>query len=533
MTANVGRHIRHPFPRLAPQRGAALLFVVLLLVIGTGLFVINASQETLRVVQSDKVLTGGLHVAKEALIAYAVAHPPRPNVVPPPEFLPRPGALPCPDTNDDGVEETIVAGACPSYLGRLPWRTLGLGDVRDEAGERYWYALSPNFRDAVPINSDSKGNITIRSLTAAVTQTTEAVAVVFSPGGVLAGQSRNPTPAACATTGTNIAGTWCAANYLETASGVNNAAPSPPPGASPTYITAEPATAFNDRLIALRTSDVIPLVERRVAADMRRALLLYREASRLAVTKDGCNCYPWADEDNNGTSNQGINKGYIPLAALPHPWSPQPPAAPVELEAADGTRHPLPPLPPYFVANNWRSVIYYAVGRNALENYGLFPTACTTCSGDTILPPPVFLGGTLSIDKSTGHAVVLITPGSAGANRPIPGGWGNYIDDGMNRDKDDRFVTPTSKSLDRDRLLTIPDDTGPAACKTNSQILIKNAPCHTTGNNVKPVCKKAENNLQICGCSGDATVMNQPPCRNTLNPGACKTAVANLQACKA
>ena len=49
-------------------------------------------------------------------------------------------------------------------IGRLPWKTFGLPDLRDGSGERLWYALSPNFRDnpsVSPLNSDTRGSITV------------------------------------------------------------------------------------------------------------------------------------------------------------------------------------------------------------------------------------------------------------------------------------------------------------------------------------------------------------------------------------
>jgi hypothetical protein len=501
----------HTFDACAPprsERGAALLLTILLVIIGVGLFVVGASQEAARTVQSERRLAVGLSETKEALVAYAVSHPTRP------------GALPCPDTDNDG-QENITGAACTRYLGRLPWRTLGIGDARDENGERYWYALSNNFHNFSAINSDTKGNRTVHSGTAAVTQTAQAVAVVFAPGSVISGQARDPGVAACATTGTAIPRNECATNYLDAAGGSNNALPETGP-----YIAAAPSAAFNDRLIVLRTSDLIPLVERRVAADLNRVLVTYRETSRLAILGGGCNCYPWPDSDNdiNGTSNTGNNKGRIPLVAAPHNWG--------AIIVVAGTPFTLPVLPPYFPANNWRTAIYYVVGRNALENFGLAPTLCTTCTADALLPPPTLLKGTLSLDQSIGHAVVLLTPGSAGASRPSAN-WGDYIDDSVNRDADDRFMTPASKSLDRDRIYTIPDDLPPASCNTNAKTLIYHAPCHTTGTNVKPVCAKAANNLQFCTmCSGEATVMTTPPCRNTLNPPECEAAVATLQGCK-
>ena len=50
--------------------------------------------------------------------------------------------------------EEGIGSACVSLtLGRLPWRTLGLDKLGDDAGERLWYAMStgwhaPGRRDA-------------------------------------------------------------------------------------------------------------------------------------------------------------------------------------------------------------------------------------------------------------------------------------------------------------------------------------------------------------------------------------------------
>lgn len=508
------RRSARPLPRR--ERGAALIFLVLLMVVGVGLFVVNASQETLRVAISDRGLAVNMQAAKDALVAYSVAQP-------------RPGVLPCPDTNDDGLAEAMVLGQCPAYLGRLPWRTLGVGDIRDRTGERYWYALSDNFRDGVVINSDTHGNRTVHSGTATVTQTAEAAAVIFSPGGVLDGQVRDATVTLCPTTATAILNRLCATNYLETSGGVNNSAA---PGTGP-FMATESTETFNDRLIIVRTSDFIPLVERRVAGELRRALVLYHEASRDALTGTGCNCYPWADQDFDGDSDVGVNKGRVPLIALPHNWSPQPPAPPNVLTDGLGNPYPLPALPAYFVANNWHTVIHYTVGRQSLQNFGVAPTACTTCTADPLLPPPLLLRGSLSLDKSIGHAVMIITPGSAGPNRPAgwTGNWGDYIDDGSNRDGDDRFLTPKARLFDRDRLLTIPGQVYPESCRTNSRVLIRNAPCRS-GGGVKPICNQAERNLQMCTqCSGDATKMVTDPCRKSLSSSSCQNAVAKLQTC--
>ena len=52
--------------------------------------------------------------------------------------------LPCPDINNDGLEEPRASGDCPADRGGLPWITLGVqGD--DAWGNRYTYAVSATF----------------------------------------------------------------------------------------------------------------------------------------------------------------------------------------------------------------------------------------------------------------------------------------------------------------------------------------------------------------------------------------------------
>ena len=52
------------------------------------------------------------------------------------------GELPCPDTDNDGFAE---AACSTRTLGRVPWRTLGIPEPRDTAGETLWYAVSLRF----------------------------------------------------------------------------------------------------------------------------------------------------------------------------------------------------------------------------------------------------------------------------------------------------------------------------------------------------------------------------------------------------
>ena len=102
-----------------------------------------------------------LATTKAALIGYAV------------QLGERPGELPCPDTNNDGVAEPRCRITNDeSHIGRVPWKTLGIPEPKDAAGETLWYAISSEFRNRASfptsgsindtnhtLNSDSRGAI--------------------------------------------------------------------------------------------------------------------------------------------------------------------------------------------------------------------------------------------------------------------------------------------------------------------------------------------------------------------------------------
>ncbi len=463
---------RHRPRRVA--RGQALLVLIVMLSVATMLLVYGSTTELARFIQGEQRTRIVLEQARQALIGRAVAD------------ATRPGSLPCPDTNGDGSADLFAGSACPSYIGRLPWRTLGIGDLRDEHGERLWYALSPNYRDhpaAPPLNSDSKGTLTVFSNSNATAITQQAVAVIFAAGLALPGQTRDALVELCAANGKTVARTGCATHYLDAAAGINNAAAAGP------YIIARPGLHYNDGLSVIVAADFMPLVEQRVALELRNALLAYR-------TNSACACYPWADSGADGVSDIGANRGRIPtLSALPQNWG-------------AGV------LPSYFIANDWARVFHYAVARNALENSGAL---CTTC-----------VDSTLSLDGAAGHDVFLLTSGYAGANRPSNNA-ADYFDDLENRNNDDRYATPISAGADRDRMHPILGAT--AGCAAQARALIDNAPCAAPGNAVRAVCNSARAALMPCTCSAAATTIVNAPCVHGLGAAVCDAAVTQLRTC--
>ncbi|MEM7252983.1 MAG: hypothetical protein AAF493_16325 [Pseudomonadota bacterium] len=131
-----------PFPR---QRGAALLAILTIaLLVGTSILLGRLSARIDVDPGGEGRSTSVLNEAKAALLAWSSVHSPWPQVAVNVAELIGPGPLFCPDLDDDGIPEPTCGPG--TLVGKLPWRTLGLGDVRDGAGERLWYAVSPRYR---------------------------------------------------------------------------------------------------------------------------------------------------------------------------------------------------------------------------------------------------------------------------------------------------------------------------------------------------------------------------------------------------
>jgi hypothetical protein len=319
------------------QRGqAALITILLLLGAGTALFVYALATPVSLSAENDRRNAAVLAQARDALIGYAARD------------SNRPGSLPCPDTNNDGSVETFSGSDCQGYvsgsnvyLGRLPWRTLGLPDLRDAAGERLWYAVSRNFArnpvGAPALNSDTAGQLTVTGEASGV------IAIVFSPGVAVGSQNR--------ATGENLA-----PNYLE--GGNQN-------GGSTAIFFRSAAPPFNDRLLSITRDALFPVVEMRVARELRQSLLTYYTANSY---------YPFAAPLTGTAWVNGIYRGRVPTL----------------------TCNPLPSLslPSWFTTNNWHQVMIYAVAPRCTPLITLTGTVISlsgTCTGCT----PWFFGGWL------------------------------------------------------------------------------------------------------------------------------------------
>lgn len=263
-------------------------------------FLVRLNSATLTA-QRNQTTSDALAQAKDALIGYAASVPLNPA---------RPGDLPCPDLNNDGNAENGCGNADGSTgqslrLGRLPWKTLGLPDLRDGNGERLWYAVSNKFKNnthttCTPLvmsgclNSDTFGTITVRDFNGAIaadgTGSTGAIALIISPGSALTRQDGVIQIR-------DVANENSADNYLDIGHGEDNAAfvDSTTDGfISGIVLDASNNILVNDRVLAITANNLMPVLEQRVAGEVLICLTEY------AAKPQNQGRYPWAAPLNSG-----------------------------------------------------------------------------------------------------------------------------------------------------------------------------------------------------------------------------------------
>lgn len=331
--------------RLRLQQGQVILNTVLLLATAVSVSMLGFIQPRNPALAADAKTEQALSQARQALIAYASGQ--RNNPLP----VPRPGELPCPDTNSNGTAEPSC-NSTATQIGRLPWATLGITDLRDGYGERLWYAVSGNFKNnpaVTPLNSATPGQLTVNGVSPA----SNVIAIVFAAGPAVAGQDRS------AANLNNVS------HYLE---GENA-------NSDTIFTTAQPSGTFNDRLLTITAATFFPAVEMRVARETRVFLNAYfnhparryfPSAHAYGSTEPPC---------------VASTQGRVP-----------------ELPGACGAAPVGAALPPWYLPNGWKNILFYAVA-----------PACTNPAA----PDCTGTGGFLTVNGVGGIRALLITPGTA------------------------------------------------------------------------------------------------------------------------
>ena len=292
------------------QQGAVLMVMLVILIIGAATLLLNSLSNTAIHIERDKKTADVLSQAKQALIGYSA------------KSSTTPGQLVCPEdiTKIGTANEGDADNSCTlPAVGRLPWRTLKTGPLRDADGELLWYAISNGFRSS-PINSDNAAQLTVDGTAGS------AVAIIFSAGAPINGQSR---PAPTPLTPPDVT------QYLDLS---NN-------DGDNTFVTTGSDITFNDKLLLVTHDDLFRVVEKRVAKDLQNAFAGYLAANPGR--------YPNPANVSSCTiatcpSDTTQCRGWIPsFANFDNPnWI----------------------LPSWFVSNGWNHLVYYSANSSRLAS---------------------------------------------------------------------------------------------------------------------------------------------------------------------
>ncbi len=309
------------------QHGAALLVMLVILITGGAYLLVSQLNRGSGRIEADRQTSEALAKAKEALIGWAVGYGDATG------NATTPGMLPYPDRRNDGqydgMSDCPLVVTLPSaglLLGKIPriglespcvapWTALGL-DVVDGAGEVLWYAVSRNMVSALGvapvINPGIMDNpppfpwLVVRDQNGNPISSRVAF-VLIAPGPALPGQNRFvPSPPTLPPMPTQ---------FLEAIGAVSNAdfdgaldiGPPCASGMCEDFVMSEPwpsatASTFNDRLLYVTIDELMPLIEQRVAREVRQALngvVPFPSAAAIGYIGDSCTV--------------GSTEGFLPL----------------------------------------------------------------------------------------------------------------------------------------------------------------------------------------------------------------------------
>ena len=262
------------------QRGAALILFATVLVLGIAWFAVGAlGKAPVASAERDAITGAALQKAKQALLGYVAQYAARTD-------HDKPGRLPCPEAlaSIGTANEGQAAPNCSNVaatLGRLPWGTLGINQLRDGYGEPLWLAISPGFRGVTPttaINFATPAQLNFFNDT--VNPAVQVVAVIIAPGRPL---DTIDDPAALPA--------WCPAKVNQNSATRNTA-----PLAAANFIECGNATGSyrnpgtsqwsNDRAIAITAAEwadaIAPGVADRLQRQVAPAMQNYYNATSLA-----------------------------------------------------------------------------------------------------------------------------------------------------------------------------------------------------------------------------------------------------------
>jgi len=379
------------------QKGLVLVIFVIIIVLAFISYIVGDLSLSDIKTQRDLETTQALKKAKQALLAYAMNYPDTGAG----NLTQGPGNFPCPDDGIDGADgydglsdpiaPPVVVPGCNSIgngtMGRLPWATLQIEELRDGAGELLWYAVSSNFVNAADrmVNTASVGGITLRNMDGTIrfngVGLDGVVAVIIAPGETL---RRDDTLVQSRITAAELDDPR---NYLDIAFGEDNAEFQN--NGLDGFIVGEVFDVFNnvivnDQITVITYNDIMELVHARAANDIGNVIEQY-------FLK--CGAYPEAAAFDHVAANYDsvplLKAGALPTGvAQPFPWN---------IDSPPGCNLTGVKFPDWVLGEQWHFYTYYEY---AYTNPPVFPrppiaplppgTLCVvgTCLTVTGMPAP-------------------------------------------------------------------------------------------------------------------------------------------------
>lgn len=299
------------------QRGAAFMVMLSIMIIGVITVLVGAlSKATLQTARNEKS-SDMLALSKEILVGYAVngtGGGQRPGDLPYPDRLLASETPSNYDGNTDSCPTLQTAPTPTGCLGRLPWSTplflsMTSPSENDPTGLMPWYAVSANMVDpaGVTMNSELLNTaphtwLTVRDMKGNVLSNRVAF-ILAIPGPVLPGLSR---PLSTSQGGPGLMG---ANQYLDSITVPATCTAPCVPGtysnadaddsfimgdehrwiddpSNPGHQIEDASYNFNDKLIYVTIDELMPLIEKRIAREVKNCLDSYAAVS--------ANKYPWA-----------------------------------------------------------------------------------------------------------------------------------------------------------------------------------------------------------------------------------------------
>lgn len=367
----------------ARERGAAILLSMMVLVVLITSSVVALRPDLAFKQRQETRRSLLLKEAKEQLMAYAVTYADNYR-----SSGAGVGHLPCPDRSlDDARAPNPPCDSPVTRLGWLPQQVRPNSGEKlieffpaDQTAEPLWYVVSEAFKNnpIAPVNSAVLGDLELDDQQ-------DIVAIVIDPGPALAKQNRPSMDPR---------------NYLE---GENATAP------YTRFVSHSNDQAFNDRLIAITRSELMPLIERRVLGFVQSWMLDFEqsngylpELSPMEGNRRSCVATAragWIPSDQGDCQSRLLPNDDDPFVGTPH----------------------------WFERNGWRDYIWF----HYIEQCGY---AQSNCASAVTTPLLVNEEAAKAVLVSRGQP--LEAPSKAGLQQPHSKQWADYLDSVESADGD-------------------------------------------------------------------------------------------------